>query len=69
MLADEFADIKARLDAIKAERVTAVQGEPDKEPDVYSFSGQIASDVWTTVNTSGYHAPDDFMGFDYPHAR
>ncbi len=50
-IADEYADIKARLDAIRAER--DAQGKPEPEP--------VKPIDWPTMY-GVYQAPDDFMG-------
>ncbi len=56
-LADEYADIKARLEEIQLERVEAVAGK------------SVSADVpeakpidWPTMY-GVYQAPDDFMGY------
>ncbi len=51
-IADEYADIKARLDAIRAER--DAQGKPEPEP--------VKPIDWPTMY-GVYQAPDDFMGW------
>ncbi len=51
-IADEYADIKARLDAIRAER--DAQGKPAPEP--------VKPIDWPTMY-GVYQAPDDFMGW------
>ncbi len=56
-LADDYADIKARLEEIQSARVTAIVGE--------SVSADVPETKpidWPTMY-GVYQAPDDFMGW------
>ncbi len=65
-IADEFADIKASMDKIRAERMTAISGEPEKAADVPAEPVEInhypapTNPGWANIYDT---APSDYMGW------
>ncbi len=68
-IADEFADIKASMDKIRAERVTAISGESEPAADVPTELVEInhypapPNPGWANIYDT---APADYMGFGMP---
>ncbi len=57
-IANEFADIKVSMDKIRAERMTAIQGEPEKAADVLAEPiNHYPAPDW--ANIYGYAPPAD----------